>query len=247
VLMEKVAGTASLGAIDLANLQANATTGTLTIGGSGSYPATASSSPLLTLSTAAPLTSTQVASNLVLDFNRIALDNNLTLASGKTLTLRSQAGVSQATGKTLSAENLLLSGSGNVALGVGQVVTTLASNTTGSIAMGVTAAPLTIGTVAGVSGIHNASGVSVTGAQSILIDQSVSASGNITLAGGNGLTAGATSNGIIIASVARVISNGGDVILDAGMAGNFINNRGADAVKAGGKWQVWAAGLDDGQ
>ena len=239
----KPVGTASLSVADLANLKA---TGTLTIDGSAANPATASSSPVLTV--AGDIVAGTIGSNLRLDFNRIALDHDLILSAGKTLTLSaaangSTAQIAQATTANLNAGSLLLTGAGAVNLAGLNKVSTLASDVANNVVIRVDQSDLTIGTVGSVSGITGATMIDVQGARTISVQDAVSATGNITLAGGSGLTAGQTSDGITIGSAATVVSTSGNVVLDAGMAGNFINARGTDAVKASnGTWQVWSAG-----
>jgi len=182
-------------------------------------------------------------SNLSLAFYDIAFDADLTVNNGNTLTLESSNGVSQdETVSVIDAAALLVSGAGVVELDGQNSISTLASDATDAVTVVVAGGDVTIGTVNNVSGMTGATSIDVEGARTIAIDQAVAADSDITLAAGNGLMAGPTSDGITIGTNATVTSTNGDVVLDAGTTGNFVNARGTDAVSAGGNWQIWSAG-----
>jgi len=132
-------------------------------------------------------------------------------ATGATVTLHSGSGVTEQGGSTITADELLLKGSGQFQLDEANDVGVLAAEITGSLSY-VDANDLTIGAVGGVDGIRtgipaDGGDVTITALGSLTVNASISTQGG---AGGVVTVGGGTINAALIAGAGDITLNSGD-------------------------------------
>ena len=191
-------------------------TTTMTVGGTVALPTTITNLSLLTGSTltvnsGASLTDSNANATVTLQGSALNLAGSITVNNGANATLvLNTTGSANQTAGSFTATNLALLGSGgSYTLTGGNSVGTLAANT-GSINFNDTSG-LTIGTVAGTSGIASSGSVIVT------------TSGSLTIASGSRVVTTGTGNNIVLSAL-----------------NNFINNEGSDAVSSSGRWLIYS-------
>ncbi|HEX4054949.1 MAG TPA: MBG domain-containing protein [Tepidisphaeraceae bacterium] len=144
--------------------------------------------------------------------------NNASIsASGGAVSITSTGGVNFST-STLTATDLLLSGSGTFTLtDASNAIGTLAANVTGGNILFTNSSSLTVGSISGTNGVTNTGGT-------------------VTL------VANGTSSDVTLNNAVAGVGSGNTVVLAAGR--NFINNDGSSAISPGSdRFLVYSTGL----